>query len=46
MITAGAASNYAGGEPQTAQIVLAYAGVLIVVGFALLFVSELATAES
>ena len=46
MITAGAASNYAGGELQTAQIVVAYAGVLIVVGFVLLFVSELVTAES
>lgn len=46
MLTAGAASNVSGGEPQTAQIVLAAAGVLIVVGFALIFVSELTAAES
>jgi hypothetical protein len=36
MLTVGVASNYSGGEPRTAQIVLAAAGVLMVVGFALL----------
>ncbi len=46
MLTVGVASNYSGGQPRTAQIVLAAAGVLMIVGFALLFISELTAAES
>ena len=46
MLTVGVASNYSGGEPRTVQIVLAAAGVLMLVGFALLFISELTAAES
>lgn len=46
MLTVGVASNYSGGEPRTVQIVLAAAGVLMIVGFALLFISELTAAES
>jgi hypothetical protein len=46
MLTVGVASNYSGGEPRTVQIVLAAAGVLMIVGFALLVISELTAAES